>query len=92
MKFFYADDMEKRKAELLAPAGDYDCAKAAILAGADAVYMGLKRFNARERASNLGLEELKEIVSIAHTHEKKIYVTMNTLITSQILNSMPPPR
>ena len=77
--------MEKRKAELLAPAGDYDCAKAAILAGADAVYMGLKRFNARERASNLGLEELKEIVSIAHTHGTKIYVTMNTLLTDSEL-------
>ncbi|MBO7516834.1 MAG: U32 family peptidase, partial [Spirochaetia bacterium] len=73
--------MERRKLELLAPAGDYDCAKAAILAGADAVYMGLKKFNARERASNLGLEELKEIVSIAHSHGTKIYVTMNTLLT-----------
>ena len=73
--------MERRKTELLAPAGDYDCAKAAILAGADAVYMGIKKFNARERASNLGLEELKEIVSIAHSHGTKIYVTMNTLLT-----------
>ena len=80
MKFFYSDSMERKKAELLAPAGDYDCAKAAILAGADAVYMGLKKFNARERASNLGLEELKEIVSIAHGHGTKIYVTMNTLL------------
>ena len=51
------------------------------MAGADAVYMGLKRFNARERASNLGLEELKEIVSIAHSRGTKIYVTLNTLLT-----------
>ena len=78
-------DMEMKKPELLAPAGDYDCAKAAILAGADAVYMGLKKFNARERASNLGLEELKEIVSIAHSHGTKIYVTMNTLLTDSEL-------
>ena len=85
MKFFYSDSMERRKPELLAPAGDYDCAKAAILAGADAVYMGLKKFNARERASNLGLEELKEIVSIAHAHSTKIYVTMNTLLTDSEL-------
>ena len=77
--------MEVRKPELLAPAGDYDCAKAAILAGADAVYMGLKKFNARERASNLGLEELKEIVSIAHSHGTKIYVTLNTLLTDSEL-------
>ena len=77
--------MNNSKAELLAPAGDYDCAKAAILAGADAVYMGLKKFNARERASNLGLEELKEIVSIAHSHGTKIYVTMNTLLTDDEL-------
>ena len=74
-----------RKPELLAPAGDYDCAKAAILAGADAVYMGLKKFNARERASNLGLEELKEIVSIAHSRGTKIYVTLNTLLTDSEL-------
>ena len=77
--------MEVRKPELLAPAGDYDCAKAAILAGADAVYMGLKKFNARERASNLGLEELKEIVSIAHSRGTKIYVTLNTLLTDSEL-------
>ena len=77
--------MNNSKPELLAPAGDYDCAKAAVLAGADAVYMGLKKFNARERASNLGLEELKEIVSIAHSHGTKIYVTMNTLLTDSEL-------
>ncbi len=77
--------MEGRKPELLAPAGDYDCAKAAILAGADAVYMGLKKFNARDRASNLGLEELREIVSIAHGRGAKIYVTMNTLLTDSEL-------
>ena len=81
--------MERKKLELLAPAGDYDCAKAAILAGADAVYMGLKKFNARERASNLGLEELKEIVSIAHSHGTKIYVTMNTSRISARIQKRP---
>jgi len=76
---------ENRKPELLAPAGDCYCAKAAILAGADAVYMGLKKFNARERASNLGLEELSEIISIAHSKGIKVYVTMNTLLTDSEL-------
>ncbi len=77
--------MEKKKPLILAPAGDYDCARAAVLAGADAIYMGLKKFNARERASNLDIGQLKDIISIAHSRGARVFVTMNTLLTDSEL-------
>ena len=52
----------KKKIELLAPGGDLNSIKAAILAGADAVYCGLDRFNARNRAENITLEDLDGIL------------------------------
>ncbi|NLD92877.1 MAG: U32 family peptidase [Fibrobacter sp.] len=70
----------KRTIELLAPGGDADCVKAAISAGADAVYCGLGSFNARQRASNLSLEELQDLVAIAAQHGSKLYLTLNTLV------------
>lgn len=70
----------KRKIELLAPGGDIDSIKAAILAGADAVYCGLDRFNARNRAANIGFEELLGIISLAHKNNCKIYLTLNIII------------
>jgi putative protease len=73
-------DQNKRKIELLAPGGDADCVKAAISARADAVYCGLGSFNARQRASNLSLEELGELVVIAAQHTCKLYLTLNTLV------------
>jgi putative protease len=65
--------------ELLAPAGGWDCLKAAVANGADAVFFGLPRFNARLRADNFTEEELPEVVAFAHRHGVKAYVTMNTL-------------
>ncbi len=55
-----------RKIELLAPGGDVEAIKAAIVAGANAVYCGLGTFNARNRASNLSLDELNGIIRLAH--------------------------
>ncbi len=66
--------------ELLAPGGDIDSIKAAIAAGADAVYCGLDRFNARNRATNLSLDNLKEIIELAHKNDCKIFVTLNIII------------
>ncbi|QDU30098.1 putative protease YhbU precursor [Anatilimnocola aggregata] len=67
--------------ELLAPAGDRDCIRAAIENGADAVYFGLDRgFNARARAKNFATEELPEIMRQLHSRGVKGYVTLNTLI------------
>ena len=58
--------------ELLAPAGNLECALAAFDAGADAVYGGLKRFNARERTENFSNEEMEKLISYAHKHGKKV--------------------
>jgi putative protease len=66
--------------EVLAPAGSKDALKAAILGGADAVYLGGKRFGARRYAENFTDAELKGAVSLAHDHGVKLYVTVNTLV------------
>ena len=70
----------KRKIELLAPGGDIDSIKAAILAGADAVYCGLNRFNARNRAVNIGFDDLQGILSVAHKHGCSVFLTLNILL------------
>jgi putative protease len=70
----------KRKIELLAPGGDIDSVKAAIIAGADAVYCGLKKFNARNRASNISFEDLQGIVRLAHKNSCKVFLTLNIII------------
>lgn len=66
--------------ELLAPAGGWDCLKAAVANGADAVFFGLPRFNARIRADNFTEEELPEVIDFCHRHGVKAYVTLNTLL------------
>ncbi len=66
--------------ELLAPAGTIDCALAAYDAGADAVYAGLKKFNARERTGNFTENELARLIDYAHRNGRKLYVACNTLV------------
>jgi U32 family peptidase len=66
--------------ELLAPAGNWDCVRAAVANGADAVYFGLPRFNARLRADNFAAEELPEVVAFCHRYGVKAYVVLNTLV------------
>lgn len=72
----------RRPVELLAPAGGLDAAFAAFHFGADAIYLGLKKFSARAEAENFTLEELDEITAYAHSLEPKrrVFVTINTLI------------
>ncbi|MDD2386103.1 MAG: U32 family peptidase [Bacteroidales bacterium] len=70
----------KRKIELLAPGGDIDSIKAAIIAGADAVYCGLDRFNARNRAVNISFEDLRSILRLAHKNNCQVFLTLNILI------------
>jgi putative protease len=72
--------------ELLAPAGDWDCVRAAVANGADAVFFGLPRFNARLRAQNFSEAELPEIVAFCHRHGVKAYVTLNTLVFTRELD------
>src|ERR1022692_324561 len=66
--------------ELLAPAGDWDCAKAAVENGADAIYFGLDKFNARMRADNFTEADLPRLMEFLHRRGVKGYVTFNTLV------------
>lgn len=72
--------MMKNKYELLAPAGNMDALKAAIIAGADAIYLGASDFSARAKAKNFNLEELKDAALFSHLRNVKVFVTMNILI------------
>lgn len=66
--------------ELLAPAGDWDCARAAVENGANAIYFGLERFNARMRANNFTEADLPKLLEFLHTRGVKGYLTFNTLV------------
>lgn len=70
----------KDRVEILAPAGSMECLKAAIAAGADAVYTGGALFGARAYAHNLTEEELLEAIAYVHLHGRRLYLTVNTLI------------
>ena len=70
----------KDRVEILAPAGSMECLKAAITAGADAVYTGEALFGARAYAHNLTEEELLEAIDYVHLHGRRLYLTVNTLI------------
>ncbi len=69
-----------RRPELLAPAGDWECARAAVENGADAIYFGLERFNARMRAKNFTQADLPALMEFLHRRSVRGYVTFNTLI------------
>ncbi|WP_413199509.1 DUF3656 domain-containing U32 family peptidase [Nostoc piscinale] len=74
-----------QRPELLAPAGNWECAKAAVENGADAIYFGLDRFNARMRAQNFTEADLPQLMKFLHLRGVKGYVTVNTLIFPQEL-------
>lgn len=73
----------RRCVEILAPAGSYECFRAALLAGADAVYAGGPYFGARAYADNFSEEELLEAIDEAHLHGLRFYLTVNTLVKEQ---------
>src|SRR6476661_4493269 len=73
-------DTPVRLPELLAPAGDWQCAKAAVENGADAIYFGLEQFNARMRAHNFTEADLPRLMEFLHRRGVKGYVTFNTLV------------
>lgn len=77
-----------RKVELLAPAGNLEKAKIALLYGADAVYVGGKQFSLRARASNFTIENLEELVKFADKMNKKVYVTTNIIPHDEDLNGL----
>jgi len=77
-----------RKIELLAPGGDIESVKAAIVAGADAIYFGLNTFNARMRATNIELDDLAGIVSLAHRNSCEIFITINIVIVESEIRAL----
>ncbi|HUI92135.1 MAG TPA: peptidase U32 family protein [Chitinivibrionales bacterium] len=81
------DTKPRRKMELLAPAGTVESFRAAIDAGANAVYLGLTGFNARLRARNFTVKTLSYAVPFAHDRNVKVYVTFNTLVKQAELES-----
>ena len=80
-----AGPLALHRPEILAPAGDWDCVRAAIENGADAVYFGLERFNARMRAHNFTAADLPELMRFLHRRGVRGYVTFNTLVFSNEL-------
>lgn len=71
------------KFEILAPAGNRECAFASLNAGADAIYLGLEEFSARQSAENFNAESLKEICAYAHLLGARVYVCLNTLVKDE---------
>lgn len=81
----------ERFGEILAPAGDQASLEAALAAGADAVYFGLSEgFNARSRASNFSLDNLRQTVASIHRAKARAYLTLNTLIFEEELSRIEP--
>ncbi|MCQ2501692.1 MAG: U32 family peptidase, partial [Lachnospiraceae bacterium] len=72
-------------AELLAPAGSFEALEAALVSGADAVYLGGTRFGARAYADNLNTEDLCRAIDLVHRQDKKLYMTVNTLLKEKEL-------
>ena len=77
-----------RDVEILAPAGSMECLRAAVAAGADAVYLGGTKFGARAYAQNLSEEDLVQAIEYVHIHGRKIYMTVNTLLKDRELNEL----
>ncbi len=73
------------KPELLSPAGDWEGLQAAVINGADAVYLGIRDFNARMNAKNFSLDELGRVAGYCHNQGVKLYLTMNTLVKNSEL-------
>ncbi|MDE7097210.1 MAG: U32 family peptidase, partial [Muribaculaceae bacterium] len=76
-----------RELELLAPAGNAEIARQAILHGADAVYMGASSHGARKNAAN-SIEDIKRVVEFAHIFRAKVYVTVNTIVYEKELRKV----
>ena len=81
--------MEKKKIELLAPAGDMERLKMAVAYGADAVYLAGTTFGMRSFAGNFTPEQLKEAVELCKSHNVRVHVTCNTMPRNEEISRMP---
>ncbi len=79
------NNINNTKVEILAPAGSYDTFLAVLNAGADAVYLGGQMFGARAYAGNFSTEEVVKAIDYAHIHNKRVYLTVNTLLKNNEL-------
>lgn len=79
-------NIRKEHIELLAPAGDWDCMRAAVANGADAIFFGVDKFNARVRAHNFTMDELPDVMSFLHLYGVKGFVTFNILVFEEELD------
>ncbi|WP_366925867.1 U32 family peptidase [uncultured Clostridium sp.] len=80
--------MMKKKVEILAPAGSFESMKAAVAAGADAVYIGGSRFGARAYADNPDEDRMLEAIDYVHLHGCRLYMTVNTLVKEKELDGL----
>lgn len=80
--------MIKNKVEILCPAGDFEAAVAATQNGADAIYLGIRDFSARQNATNFDEEALYSVVSYCHARGVLVYLTLNTIVFDSQLNSV----
>jgi putative protease len=78
----------QQKPELLAPAGSLEAFFAAMEFGADAVYVGLKEFSARAKAKNVNRDELERMVGYAHARQRRVFLTLNTLVKEKELSHL----
>lgn len=76
------------RTEILAPAGNFEALKAAVLSGADAVYFGTGNFNARRNAVNFEADELERAVEYCHLHSVKCHIALNTLVSDNELDEL----
>lgn len=81
-------EIDMKKVELLAPAGNFDALKGAIKAGADAVYLGGELYGARAYADNFTQDEICTGIHLAHVFGRKIYLTVNTLVKEKELDGL----
>ena len=77
----------KNKLEVLAPAGNLENLKIAVNNGADAVYLGMQNFNARNKAGNFDESNIKDVVNYCHLMGVKVYLTLNTLINDSEIHT-----
>lgn len=80
--------VKEKKIELVCGSGDWASLQAAVSAGADSIYFGLKKFNMRDNALNFDILELKKIVDFLHRRQKKAYLVLNTLVYQQELKEL----
>ncbi len=81
-------DKKTSRPELLAPAGSLEAFFAAVDAGADAVYTGLKEFSARAKAKNFSLKEIEQVTHYLQQQGKRLYITLNTLVKEKELSQL----